>query len=184
MLPCLIAAYALTLVYHASDHGFARFAERLGTSPYAALVAPVIAGIVLGALAMAFPYVLFPGETQSHELMGAWQTWTVIALVGTGLLKAVATPMCIRMGWMGGSFFPSIFAGVACGYGIAALTGADPMLMVTVVTSAYLAGVTRKPLLSVAILALCFPLTGILWSGLAAVIGGALPVPRTWLLTE
>ena len=133
---------------------------------------------------MVFPYVLFPGETQSHELMGTWQTWTVVALVGTGLLKAVATPMCIRMGWMGGSFFPSIFAGVACGYGIAALTGADSMLMVTVVTSAYLAGVTRKPLLSVAILALCFPLTGILWSGLAAVIGGALPVPRTWLLAE
>lgn len=182
-LPCLIAAYVLTLVYHASDYGFARLAERLCTSPYAALAAPVIAGLVLGAMAMAFPFVLFPGETQSHELMGTWQTWTVVALVGTGLLKAVATPMCIRMGWMGGSFFPSIFAGVACGYGIAALTGADSMLMVTVVTSAYLAGVTRKPLLSVAILALCFPLTGILWSGLAAVIGGALPVPRTWLLT-
>lgn len=180
-VPCLIAAYALTLLYHASDYGFARFAERLETSPFATIASPVIAGMVLGAMAMAFPYVLFPGETQSHELMGSWQTWTVVALVGTSLLKAIATPMCIRMGWMGGSFFPSIFAGVACGYGIAAMTGADPMLMVTVVTSAYLAGVTRKPLLSVAILALCFPLTGILWSGLAAVVGGALPVPRAWL---
>ena len=84
---------------------------------------------------------------------------------------------------MGGSFFPSIFAGVACGYGIAALTGADPMLAVTVVASAFLAGVTRKPLLSLAILVLCFPIDGILWSGLAAIIGGSLPVAR-FLLDE
>ena len=52
-LPCLIAAYVLTLVYHASDYGFARLAKRLSASPYAALAAPVIAGIVLGAVAMA-----------------------------------------------------------------------------------------------------------------------------------
>ena len=156
----------------------------MGDDALGTIAKPVIAGLLMGAAAMAFPLVLFPGEVQSEELMTTWTTWTALALIGTGVLKAAVTPMCIRMGWMGGSFFPSIFAGVACGYGLAAITGADPMLMVTVTATAFLAGVTRKPLLSVAILALCFPLTGILWSGLAAVVGGSLPIPRSWLESE
>ena len=180
-IPCLLVAYAMVWLYHGSRFGFSRLSARLGDGAAATIVKPVIAGVVMGALAMAFPLVLFPGEEQAHELMQTWQTWTAVALIATGLLKAVVTPMCLNMGWMGGSFFPSIFAGVACGFGLAALTGADPMLMVTVTASAYLAGVTRKPLLSVAILALCFPFTGIMWSGLAAVVGGTLPVPHTWL---
>ena len=180
-VPCIILAYAMTLVYHGSSFAFDGISRRLGGDMLGTVAAPVIAGIVMGAIAMAFPYVLFPGEAQSEEIMGVWGTWTVVALLATGILKALVTPMCLKMGWMGGSFFPSIFAGVACGYGLAALTGADPMLMVTVTTTAYLAGVTRKPLLSLAILALCFPLTGLLWSGLAAAIGGSLPVPAAWL---
>jgi uncharacterized membrane protein YfbV (UPF0208 family) len=65
---------------------------------------------------------------------------------------------------------------VAAGFGLAALTGCDPMLAVTVTTSAHLAGVTRKPVVTIAILALCFPVSGVLWSGLAAVVGSVLPV--------
>ena len=182
-IPCLLVAYAMVWLYHGSRFGFSRLSARLGDGAAATIVKPVFAGVVMGALAMAFPLVLFPGEEQAHELMQTWPTWTAAALVATGLLKAVVTPMCLNMGWMGGSFFPSIFAGVACGYGIAAFTGADPMLAVTVVASAFLAGVTRKPLLSLAILILCFPIDGILWSGLAAIIGGSLPVARI-LLSE
>ena len=184
VVPCLLAAYALTLVFHLSDHAFARLALRLGDDRRGTILKPVIAGVLMGAVAVFFPLVLFPGEAQSHELMGTWESWTVLALLGTAFFKAAITPLCLRMGWMGGAFFPSIFSGVACGYGLALLTGADPMLMVTVVTSAYLSGVTRKPLLSVAILALCFPLTGLLWSGLAAVVGGALPLPRALMEKE
>ena len=178
VVPCLVVAYVMALVYHASRVGTARLATRMGNGQVGTILKPVIAGVAIGAIAMAFPLVLFPGEEQSHELMATWSTWTAVALLATGVLKAAATPLCINMGWMGGNFFPSIFAGVACGYGLAALTGADPMLMVTVVATGFLAGVTRKPLLTLAILALCFPLDGILWSGLAAVIGAALPLPR------
>ena len=178
VVPCLAVAYVMALVYHASRVGTAHLAARMENGQMGTILKPVIAGVAIGAIAMAFPLVLFPGEEQSHELMATWTTWTAVALLATGMLKAAATPLCINMGWMGGNFFPSIFAGVACGYGLAALTGADPMLMVTVVATGFLAGVTRKPLLTIAILALCFPLDGILWSGLAAVIGAALPLPR------
>ena len=64
---------------------------------------------------------------------------------------------------------------------LAAMTGADPMLMVTVTTTAFLAGVIRKPLLVLAVLFLCFPVAGLFWMGLAAIIGSALPIPAILL---
>ena len=88
------------------------------------------------------------------------------------------------MGWIGGNFFPSIFAGVSAGYGLAAITGADPTLMVTVTATAFLAGVIRKPLLVLAVLFLCFPVSGLLWMGLAAIIGASLPIPQVLLPLE
>ncbi len=181
IVPCLIVAYIMALLYHGSARLFSGLSARVGDGTLGIIVKPIAAGVIMGLVAMVLPYVLFPGEAQSEELMGSWQTWTVVALLGTGLLKAVITPMCLNMGWIGGNFFPSIFAGVAAGYGLAALTGVDPMLMVTVTTTAFLAGVIRKPLLVLAILFLCFPLSGLFWMGLAAVIGAALPIPRILL---
>jgi H+/Cl- antiporter ClcA len=185
VVPCLGAAYALTLVHHGASRAFGAIARRMGADPSGAgtgtVLAPVACGLAMGLVACVLPLVLFPGEAQSEEVMATWRTMPALTLLATGLLKAAITPMCLKMGWMGGSLFPSIFSGVACGFGLAALTGADPMLMVTVTTAAFLAGVTRKPLLSLAILTMCFPLSGILWSGLAAVVGAALPVPATWL---
>ena len=180
MVPCLVVAYIMTLLYHGSTRLFRGVSTRLGEGPTGVIGAPVVAGVIMGAVAMALPYVLWPGEVQSEELMASWTTWTAVALIGTGLLKAIITPMCLNMGWMGGNFFPSIFAGVAVGYGLAALTGADPMLMVTVTCTAFLAGVIRKPLLALAVLFLCFPVVGLLWMGLAAIVGAALPIPRAF----
>ena len=181
IVPCLALAYVMTLLYHGSTRLFANVSTRLGDGLSGTVAKPVIAGVVMGAVACALPYVLFPGETQSEELMQTWTTWTALALVGTGVLKAAITPMCLNMGWMGGNFFPSIFAGVAAGYGLAALTGADPMLMVTATATAFLAGVIRKPLMVLAVLFLCFPVEGLIWMGLAAIIGAALPVPKRLL---
>ncbi|MBO4364798.1 MAG: chloride channel protein [Eggerthellaceae bacterium] len=183
-LPCLVVAYVMALFYHGSNRLFGGISAQLGESNTSTIVKPIIAGVVMGAVAMALPYVLFPGEVQSEELMTSWTTWTAIALLATGLLKATITPMCLNMGWVGGNFFPSIFAGVAAGYGLAAITGTDPMLMVTVTTTAFLAGVVRKPLLVLAILFLCFPAEGLLWMGLAAIIGAALPIPRILLAPQ
>lgn len=180
IVPCIVLAYVMTLLFHGSNRLFKGLSSSmaLGSTVVGTVVPPVIAGVIMGAVAMVLPYVLFPGEAQSELLMESWTTWTALALVATGLLKAVITPMCINMGWVGGDLFPSIFAGVAAGFGMAAVTGADPMLMVTVTTTAHLAGVLRKPLLAIAILFLCFPVDSIVWMGIAAVIGATLPIPR------
>lgn len=184
MIPCLVLAYAMTLLFHGSRALFMRVAGAMGDGAAATVAKPIIAGVAMGAIACVLPFVLFPGEVQSEQLMDTWTTWTVAALLATGLLKAVITPMCIHMGWMGGDLFPSIFAGVAAGYALSAITGADPMLMVTTTASAFLAGVLRKPLFALAILFMCFPLNGVLWMGIAAVIGATLPVPRVLLAAE
>lgn len=183
-IPCLIVAYVMTLLFHGSAFLFRGVTQRLGDGPVGIIGRPVVAGLVMGAVACVFPLVLFPGETQSEYLMESWTTMTALVLLGTGLLKAVITPMCLNMGWVGGNFFPSIFAGVAAGYGLAALTGADPMVMVTVTATAFLAGVIRKPLLVLAVLFLCFPVGSMFWMGLAALIGAALPIPRVLLGEE
>ncbi|MBR2803775.1 MAG: chloride channel protein, partial [Eggerthellaceae bacterium] len=177
ILLALAAAYLMALLYHASNTFTGQIASNLGNNMRGTVLGPVIAGVALGLMATFFPYVLFPGEVQSHELMQTWTSWTAAALIATGALKALATPMCINLGWVGGNFCPSIFAGAACGYGLAMLTGADPMLMVTVVTSGFLAGVMRRPLLAIAILMLCFPLESIVWMGLSAIVLAALPLP-------
>ena len=178
---CVLVGYALAFVFHLSRTVFSALSERMGKSDTATVLKPVLAGLVMGALAMAFPYVLFAGETQTHELMGSWGTFSALALIITGVLKVAITPMCLEMGWRGGNFFPTIFAGAAVGYGLAALTGADAMLMVTTTVTALVAGTTRKPLLTIGILVLCFPLDGMIVSGLAAVIGAALPMPKRLL---
>lgn len=183
-IPCIAVAYAMTLLFHGSTRLFKSVSARLGDGMAGTVLAPAVAGVAMGAIACALPYVLFPGETQSEELMATWTTWTAAALLATGLLKAVVTPMCLNMGWVGGNFFPSIFAGVAAGYGLAMLTGADPMLMVTVTATAFLAGVVRKPLMTLAVLFLCFPVEGLIWMGLAAIIGAALPIPRILLAAK
>ena len=178
VLAAIVVAYALIWAYHGAQFLFRSVSERAGESVIPTIAKPVVAGLVMGAVACAFPYVMFPGETQTHQLMENWQAWTALALIATGLLKAVITPMCLNMGWVGGNFCPSIFAGAACGYGVAMITGADPTLMVVVVVTAFLSGVLRAPLLTVAILLVFFPLEAVVWMGLAAVVGSVLPIPR------
>ena len=174
----LAAAYLLLLVFRASELGAERLARIIDFSPWGTVVKPLVAGVALGIVALALPLVLFPGEEQCDVLMETWLGTPALVLLATAVCKALATPFCIQMGWKGGDLFPCIFAGVACGYGLAAITGADPMLMVTVTTAAYLAGVTENPALAIGILILCFPLDGILVLVLSALVGAFLPVPK------
>lgn len=175
-VPLALAGWALGLLFHASNRAFGSMTGRFRKD---SLMPPLIAGVALGAVAVALPGVLFSGERQCHTIMEEWTAVSALALLAAGALKVVATPLCLNFGWRGGNFFPCIFAGVSFGYGIAALSGIDPMLCVTVVTTALVACMTRKPLLTLALLILCFPIDGILASGVAALVGSALPVPRS-----
>jgi membrane protease YdiL (CAAX protease family) len=79
-------------------------------------------------------------------------------LIATGLIKAMLTPALINLGWRGGHFFPVIFSGVSLGYGLAVLTGADPVFCVAVCTASTMGAVMRQPVMVVGLLLMCFPL--------------------------
>lgn len=173
-LPCILLGYLAVLIYHTASTGFAKLDARLGDHPVAK---PFAAGLILGILAVPLPYVLFPGEAQSFELMRNWASVSGAVLVATGLLKCAVTPLCINFGWRGGHFFPVIFAGIALGYGIASIGGFEPMFCVAITTATLVAGVQRKALVAIAMLLLCFPVQSIPWIGIACLVGASLPLP-------
>ena len=173
-LPCIPLGYLSALIYHTASTGFAKLDARLGDHPVAK---PFASGLILGILAVPLPYVLFPGEAQSFELMRNWASVSGTVLIATGLLKCAVTPLCINFGWRGGHFFPVIFAGIALGYGIASVGGFEPMFCVAITTATLVAGVQRKALVAIAMLLLCFPVQSIPWIGIACLVGASLPLP-------
>lgn len=174
-LPLAVAGWLLALLFHAASKATAAAGKKLSGHT---VLSPVACGVCIGAVGIFLPDVLFSGEEQSFEIMESWATVGTVVLLLTGVLKTVATPLCLNFGWVGGNFFPLVFAGVSFGYGMASLSGADPAFCVAVTTASLMAGVLRKPFMALALLILCFPLDGILWMGLAAVLGAAAPLPK------
>lgn len=181
LIPCVLLGYVGALMYHAANFTFAHLGRALQKFT---VTRALLAGLGLGLVGSLLPYTLFPGEIQAWELMDQWQTMSAIVLIATGLMKCVTTPWCLNMGWMGGHFFPCIFAGLSCGYGVAILAGVDPLCCIAVSTATLVAGIQRKPFLAMALLLLCFPLEVVVWMGLACLIGAALPIPAALLATD
>ena len=181
LIPCLALGYIAALVYHSANWSFARLGASLSNH---VVLRAVIAGLGLGLVGAFLPYTLFPGEEQAWQLMDQWQIMGAFVLIATGLMKCVTTPWCLNMGWMGGHFFPCIFAGMACGYGVAVLAGVDPLCCVAVTTATLMAAIQRKPFVAMALLLLCFPLEVVVWMGIACLIGAALPIPRVLLSAD
>ncbi|MDR2035770.1 MAG: chloride channel protein [Coriobacteriales bacterium] len=144
----------------------------------------VLCGLLIGLIGSFLPYTLFSGEEQMGELMQSYSTLGAWLLVATGAVKLCACPLCINLGWRGGNIFPVIFAGISLGYGIALLTGLDPVFCITVLATSVTTAVMRKPVLSVAVLLLCFPVTSIVFMALAALIAGAIPLLRVLRISE
>lgn len=174
-VPCFVLGYIGALLYHCANSGFGFLSKKL--QKYIVLKA-VIAGVLLGICGIFLPYVLFPGEEQAFELMEDWQKMAGALLIATGLLKCIATPMCLHFGWRGGNFFPCIFAGIAAGYGMAAISGADPMFCVCITTASLVAAIQRKPFMALGLLLLCFPAESLVWMGLACIAGAYAPMPK------
>ncbi len=176
--PIVVAGWLLAMLFHGAETAAAKLGARLAAYP---VLSALLCGALIGLAGTFLPDVLFAGEEQSTEIMGTWTSMGAATLLLTGALKLVATPLCQHLGWVGGHFFPSIFAGISFGYGLAALTGIAPLFCVTVCVTSLVAGIMRKPFAALALLILCFPLDGVLWMGLAAVLGAALPMPKAVL---
>ncbi len=144
------------------------------------VIKPMVAGIVLGAVGVALPFAMFAGEAQTEQLAQTWTGMGIVVLIATGFAKVFATQLCLNMGWRGGHFFPIIFAGISIGYGMAALTGVDPVFSLCAVTGALVGAVMRQPVMAALLLFLVFPIKGAVVLLVAAAIGSVIPVPKRW----
>ena len=131
-------------------------------------------GLILGSLGIVFPFVMFAGETQTETLMSTYTMLGAGYLILTGVLKVFTTPLCLRLGWRGGHFFPTIFAGICLGYGFALLTGADPVCCLCICCAALMGAIMRQPVMTVLLLFLLFPVRAFVVMLVAACIGAAL----------
>ena len=175
LIPLALIGTACGWLFFVSEHMSEALSHAMGERP---VVKAMLAGLVLAACGTILPYTMFAGETQADVLMETYLTIPAGALIATGLVKAVLTPVLINLGWRGGHFFPVIFSGVSLGYGLAILTGADPVFCVAVCTASTMGSVMRKPVMVVALLLLCFPLKGIVCMIIAAVIAAGIPLPK------
>lgn len=181
LIPLSLAGAVVGWLFHAASAAAAAVSRVMGDHP---VLKGVLAGLILGVLGCALPYTLFAGETQAEELEAVWMGVGAFALIATAVLKPFALQFCLNLGWRGGKFFPMIFCGISLGYGLATLTGADPVFCLCACSAGVLGTMMRQPLMVVLLLFMCFPFKGVVVMLFAAVIGSIIPVPKAWLTLE
>ena len=175
VIPLALAGVVMGYIYQAADKLSGKVSDLFGTH---VIARAMLCGLVLGCLGVFLPLVMFAGESQADVVIENWSTMGAVFLIATGLVKACVTPYCIRNGWRGGNIFPLIFSGVCVGYGLAILTGVTAGLAVCVVVASMCGAVMRRPLGVVALMLLCFPVHGIIFLIIGALIGAKVPLPR------
>ena len=175
-IPILIIGVALGYAYKISERLCAKAAEVLGKRYF---IAAIIAALILGIVGTVFPLTMFSGEEEIVKLGETYLGYAPYILFLISLLKVLLINTCISFGWRGGSFFPSIFAGVCLGYGCAILFGIDIAFAVAISTAAVMTTIMRKPLAVSALLLICFPMSSVIYVFAAAFIASAIPMPKT-----
>ncbi len=172
LIPAGVIAGILYSMFHkGSSVAFEFLRKRCGI-----VVCTVLAGGCLGLFGLFVPFSMFSGESQMEVLAETYTVYTPMILVGIGVAKILITNICIQGGWKGGHFFPVIFAGVSIGYGVGMFLSIDPVFAASVVTSALLGYMMRKPVAVVLLLMLCFPMAGLVWMLAAAAVGALVPI--------
>lgn len=155
-VPAAVVGIALLLAT-APAH---RWASRISpaTVPRAA-----IGGLVLGCCGAIDGLSLFSGEHEGQELIDSAGDLAASAFLGLVVLKLVATLACLSTGWFGGQIFPSVFMGMAAALALAEVWSAVPVgAAVAAGGAAAASAVLRRPLATVLILLLFFPLGALL----------------------
>ena len=174
-VPVLAISVVLGYVYMIFDKLTQAAAEKLGKRYF---IMAVIAALVLGIIGTVFPIAMFSGEEEIQKLTETYTQYPLYLLFIIPVIKVFLINMCIRFGWRGGSFFPSIFAGVCLGYACSAAFGIDPVFAVSISAAAVMTTIMRKPLAVALLLLLCFPVSNLIYILAAAFLASIMPVPK------
>jgi chloride channel protein, CIC family len=162
-----VACAALGWVYVRVFYGLRDYLFR--PLPLPRHVKPALGGLLLGALALAFPQLMtggygwvqwgaigmppslvMPGDPTFLPHMGVWM------LLGLAVLKTLATGLTISSGGSGGVFGPSVFIGGMLGGAVGQLLagmfpgqGLNPSAFALVGMGGFFAGVSKTPLTSI-----------------------------------
>ncbi|WP_243060826.1 chloride channel protein [Nocardioides sp. SR21] len=164
-VPAAIAGLLLLM----STEPAQRWATRLAP---ATVPRAVVGGLVLGVCGAIDGLTLFSGEHQGQDLIDSASDTAASALLVLVLLKLVATLACLSTGWFGGQIFPSVFMGMAAALALAEVWSAVPVgAAVAAGGAAAASAVLRRPLATVLILLLFFPLGALIPLAVGAGVG-------------
>ena len=174
-IPILIIGIVIGYIYKIFERLTAKVSNLLGERYF---IAAIISALILGVLGTVFPLAMFSGEAEIAKLGDTYLQYTPYMLLAITIAKVLLINTCIGLGWRGGSFFPSIFAGVCLGYACAMLFGIDIAFAVSISTAAVMTTIMRKPLAVTMLLLLCFPAGSIVYILAAAFISSIVPMPK------
>ena len=132
----------------------------------------IIAGLILGILGTLFPLAMFSGELQMEEVANTYKNIGIVTLIILAVVKLFLTNTCINLGLKGGEFFPCILAGICLGFAFGLLFNINLIFSVCILTTSLLAYVIKKPVATVLLLMICFPIAAIPAMLVASAIGG------------
>lgn len=160
------------IIYTLAD----KYTKRLGEILYnKRIVSCVCVGIIIAVVGYFSPYTLFSGEHQMRDIMDNWKNISVIILLISAFAKLILVNLCINLGWRGGSIFPIIFSGVSLGYAMAILLGINGSFSVAILISSMYGYISKKPVATIAILFLCFPITYFIPIIISSVLASKIP---------
>ena len=137
----------------------------------------VAGGLLLGVSGTFLPLTMFSGEHQIGEVTAAAGKIGAVMLLVIAVVKLLLTNICIDSGLKGGHFFPVIFCGVCIGCAMSLLFGIDMVFCAAVATAALVGHTLKKPLATVLLLMIVFPVRLIPIMLFAAAAAKFIPTP-------
>lgn len=140
-------------------------------------------GLLLGISGTFLPLTMFSGEHQISEVMNNAEAIGALMLIIIAIVKLLLTNICIDSGLKGGHFFPVIFCGICIGCAMSLILGIDMVFCASVVTTALVGHTLKKPLATVLLLMIVFPVRLIPIMLFAAIAAKFIETPKA-LLTK
>jgi len=143
VLCALLGIFYVKIFYGFHDRFFSRL-------PLPRYLRPALGGLLLGILALFFPYVL--GSGYGWIQMAIDGKLAITLMLGAAILKVFATSFSIGSGGSGGIFAPSLFMGAMLGGAYGGIANklfpevvTDPTAFVLVGMAAFFAGAANVP---------------------------------------
>lgn len=173
-LMMMVAGIILGLIYCSFEKITRKCAAKIEDKR---ILSCLIAAVVLAFAGFWLPETMFSGEDALGDLIVNWDMQSPKTLMLIALVKLLLVNVCISFGWRGGHIFPVLYSGASAAFSLALLVGADGTFAAAILMSAMHSYIGRKPVMTVAIMALCFPLTYLPPMLIAAIVARKIPSP-------